>query len=108
MMQRNIGRHGSVALDADVMTGLCSGCNTLWARLRRQFQCFLMQRALRAAEAELQTLDARTLKNIGLHRSEIGSILRDMGRERKHHAAPGWTCPIQPPRQPRQAATAAP
>ena len=38
----------------------------------------LAHRALRAAEAHLYALDDRTLKDIGLHRSEIRSTLIEL------------------------------
>jgi uncharacterized protein YjiS (DUF1127 family) len=39
--------------------------------------------ALRKAQAELNALDDRMLRDIGLDRSEIGSVLRDRGQERR-------------------------
>ena len=38
--------------------------------------------ALRSAEKQLQSLDDRTLKDIGIQRSEISSIIRDHTGER--------------------------
>ena len=54
------------------------------ASLRDRIASFIAYRALKAAEAELQSLDNRMLKDIGLDRSEIGSILRDRAHEREN------------------------
>jgi uncharacterized protein YjiS (DUF1127 family) len=52
------------------------------SNLRRKVHAWLLERALRRAEAQLQALDDRTLHDIGIHRSEIGSVLRDRTGER--------------------------
>jgi uncharacterized protein YjiS (DUF1127 family) len=49
-----------------------------WLSFRRQF---------RGAKAELMALDDHTLKDIGLDRSEIESVLTDRNRERRKR---GW------------------
>jgi uncharacterized protein YjiS (DUF1127 family) len=46
-------------------------------------------RALRKAEAELYALDDRMLRDIGLDRSHIGSVLTDLARERARGIAVG-------------------
>jgi uncharacterized protein YjiS (DUF1127 family) len=48
----------------------------------------IAERTLRRAERELMALDDRLLKDIGLDRSEIGSVLRDQARERINRVRP--------------------
>jgi uncharacterized protein YjiS (DUF1127 family) len=50
--------------------------------LLRMFTAWLAERALRRAEDELQRLDDRTLKDIGLTRGQISSALRELARGR--------------------------
>jgi uncharacterized protein YjiS (DUF1127 family) len=45
--------------------------------------------ALKKAEAELYALDDRMLRDIGLDRSEIASVLTDLARERSRGIAMG-------------------
>jgi uncharacterized protein YjiS (DUF1127 family) len=52
-------------------------------------------RALRRAEAELMALDHRPFQDIGLDRSEIGSVLMNHARERRNSLQP--TLPLTPP-----------
>lgn len=47
---------------------------------RRAVNSFLSFRRLKATERKLQALDDHVLKDIGLHRSEIGSVIRDLDR----------------------------
>jgi uncharacterized protein YjiS (DUF1127 family) len=47
---------------------------------------YVAHRALRRAEAQLAALDDRTLKDIGLDRSEIRSVLLDQANERRTRA----------------------
>jgi uncharacterized protein YjiS (DUF1127 family) len=47
-------------------------------RIRKWRAAFLKHRALRRAEAELKALDDRMLKDMGLCRGEIGSMLMEV------------------------------
>ena len=51
---------------------------------------WLAGRALKAAEIELQALDDRMLKDLGLTRGEIGSALREHRRDRQQRCG-SWT-----------------
>lgn len=46
------------------------------------------RQAYRKAEAELSSLDDRMLRDIGIHRSEISSVLSDRSGERLRSRAP--------------------
>jgi uncharacterized protein YjiS (DUF1127 family) len=48
---------------------------------------FKANRSFRAAKAELMTLNNLTLKDIGLDRSEIESVITDRNRERRNGAS---------------------
>ena len=50
-------------------------------------QAFLNYRALRRTEVELQSLSDRTLRDIGLTRSEIGSVLRNLAKEHRRRGS---------------------
>jgi uncharacterized protein YjiS (DUF1127 family) len=52
--------------------------------MKRAIAAILVDRALRKAEAALMALDDRMLKDIGLDRSEIGSMLMDGAAERRN------------------------
>ena len=54
--------------------------------LLRMFVAWLAERALKRAEDDLQRLDDRALKDIGLTRSEISSVLRELVGDRLHFA----------------------
>lgn len=58
---------------------------------RKAIDAFVAWRAFRRAESELMTLDDRTLKDIGLDRSEIGSALMDHAQERRNGVRPERT-----------------
>jgi uncharacterized protein YjiS (DUF1127 family) len=62
---------------------------SLFNDFRKAIAGCVAYRALRRAEAELMALDNRTLKDIGLDRSEIRSVLMDSAR--KHRSG------VQPP-----------
>ena len=51
---------------------------------RKAIAVFVAWRAFRRAESELMALDDHALKDIGLHRSEIGSALMDCAQERRN------------------------
>jgi len=50
----------------------------------------IVDRALRKAEAELLALDDRMLKDIGLDRTEIASMLMDGAAERRNAPRKHW------------------
>jgi uncharacterized protein YjiS (DUF1127 family) len=54
--------------------------------VRRAITEFIRYRAFKAAEAKLNDLDSRMLKDIGLDRSEIRSALLNAGLERVNGA----------------------
>jgi uncharacterized protein YjiS (DUF1127 family) len=55
-----------------------AGKGVIWRMIAK----FIRYRAFRAAEARLNDLDNRMLKDIGLHRSEIRSALLNAHQER--------------------------
>jgi uncharacterized protein YjiS (DUF1127 family) len=56
--------------------------STIW----KAIGAFLAYRSMKAAEAQLQSLDDRLLKVIGLNRSEIRSALIDVSGQRRNRA----------------------
>lgn len=58
-----------------------------WPRVSRQvrkaWSAYWQRRAQVATMAVLSSLDDRTLKDLGLHRSEIGSLVYGTRRERR-------------------------
>lgn len=59
---------------------------TLANSLRKKVAAFRANRAFRRAEAELMALDDRMLKDIGLYRGEIASVLIEGPRDRRASA----------------------
>lgn len=51
--------------------------------MRSIISAILAHREIRCSEGALHGLDDRTLKDIGLHRSEIGSVLLGRNSERR-------------------------
>ena len=51
---------------------------SLARRVWSHIEDFLVYRILKSAEAELHALDDRMLKDMGLHRNEIGSVLSEL------------------------------
>jgi uncharacterized protein YjiS (DUF1127 family) len=60
---------------------------TFWPRVsqhvRRAWSAYWQRRTQIATMAVLSSLDDRTLKDLGLHRSEIGSLVYGTRRERR-------------------------
>ena len=54
--------------------------------LRKKITAFRANRAFRRAEAELMALDDRMLRDIGLYRGEIASVLIEGPRDRRASA----------------------
>jgi uncharacterized protein YjiS (DUF1127 family) len=79
-------RIGSIACNTDRPERLASSAWTLipavTSRARWMLAEYIRQRAFRRAEKELMNLDDRMLRDIGLHRSEIGSAVRNPEQER--------------------------
>jgi uncharacterized protein YjiS (DUF1127 family) len=63
-----------------------STARKLFEAVKMMITALVANRALRKAEAELMALDDRMLKDIGLDRSEIGSVLMDHVQERRSGA----------------------
>lgn len=57
--------------------------STIGRRLRRLWAGYWERRARRATMALLSALDDTTLKDLGLHRSEIGSLVYGSRRDRR-------------------------
>ena len=57
------------------LTFSLSTARKLFEAVKMMITALVANRALRKAEAELMALDDRMLKDIGLDRSEIGSVL---------------------------------
>jgi uncharacterized protein YjiS (DUF1127 family) len=63
------------------------GCRQV-SIVRKAIGALVAYRAFRRAEAKLMALDTRMLNDIGLDRSEIGSVLMDRAGERRNGVRP--------------------
>ena len=78
---------GSPAITAAEAIGAHKGTVHLWPTigryLRRLWAGYWERRARRATMAVLSALDDSTLKDLGLHRSEVGSLVYGSRRDRR-------------------------
>ena len=79
------GSLGVAAYARDVSSG-----RGLFGAILRWLQKLRAERALAAAAAELNSLDDYLLKDLGITRSEIGSVLTDTTGERRNGARVPW------------------
>lgn len=56
----------------------------LGATVKHWWQAYWLHRAERVTVLMLRSLDDRTLHDIGMHRSEIGSLVYGLPKERRH------------------------
>jgi uncharacterized protein YjiS (DUF1127 family) len=60
---------------------------TLW---RKAADAFLDWQARRATRDMLRALDTRTLRDIGIDRNEVESVIHDMSRDRRRRYDADW------------------
>jgi uncharacterized protein YjiS (DUF1127 family) len=71
----------SRSLSADLLVGVAAAILRVW----RAYKAY---RTFRIAKAQLMALDARMLMDIGIDRSEIGSVLLNRAHERRKGGLP--------------------
>ena len=85
---RPINPDGAVPLASGAPVSPMQPSAPMTAAMRDAWLSFKTRRAIRAARAELMALDDDALKDIGLERSEIESVLATRTRERRISVIP--------------------
>ncbi|MGE3064783.1 MAG: hypothetical protein AB7K67_04305 [Hyphomicrobiaceae bacterium] len=70
--------------------GPAAGLNSLAALARRAWGSYWDRQARKATALILHSVDQRTLKDIGVDRSEIESFAYNPGCDRRRCYTPGW------------------
>ena len=85
----------SAGMSAAIARSKVWSLSALVTKAKRSLQACL---AFRRAKAELMALDYRSLKDIGLDRSEIELVLTDYAYERRNGVRLLWPPPVSVPR----------
>ena len=73
------------------LSHVANGLRGLQRQIRRLFGAALRWYRINRTIDELSSLDDHVLRDIGLHRSEIGSVVRDLDARRGHRRL-DWGC----------------